>query len=94
MLFRSANGAVVGDRFIGDFTAQTPDGDHPIFRAGVAVDDAQRPLDVGGRVALENVACAGSIIEGWDPARDSTGAGASALSGFLAGERAASWVTS
>lgn len=87
-----ANGAIVGDRFIGDFTAQTPDGEHPIFRAGVAVDDAQRPLDAGGRVALENVACAGSVIEGWDPARDSTGAGASALSGFLAGERAASWV--
>ena len=88
-----ANGVVVGDRFIGDFTAQAPDGDHPIFRAGVAVDDAQRPLDAGGRVALENVACAGSLVEGWDPARDGTAVGTSALSGFLAGERVASWVT-
>lgn len=88
-----ANGAIVGDRFIGDFTAQFPDGDHAIFRAGVAVDEQQRPLDGGGRVALENVACAGSVVEGWDPARDGTGAGTAALSGFLAGERAASWVT-
>lgn len=88
-----ANGAVVGDRFIGDFTAQHPDGDHAIFRAGVAVDDLGRPLDGGGRVVLENVSCAGSVVEGWDPARDGTGAGSAALSGFLAGERAASWVT-
>lgn len=86
-----ANGAIVGDRFIGDFTGQTPDGEHAIFRSGVAVDDEQRPLDERGRVALTNVACAGSLLEGWDPARDGSGAGASALSGFLAGERVASW---
>jgi glycerol-3-phosphate dehydrogenase subunit B len=83
---------IIGDRFIGDFVASTPEGDHGIFRAGVAVDDAQRPLDASGRVALENVACAGSLVEGWDPARDGTGAGVAALSGLLAGERAASWV--
>lgn len=85
-------GNLVGDSFIGDHLGDGPDGEHPIFRAGVAVDQALRPLDPSGSVALENVLCAGSVVEGWDPARDGTGAGVAALTGFLAGERAAKMV--
>ena len=84
-----ADGAVIGDSFIGDHLGQSPEADHAIFRAGLAVDDALRPLDAGGRVAFDNVACAGTIVDGWDPARDGTGAGVAALMGFVAGERAA-----
>lgn len=82
-------GNLVGDTFIGDHLAELPDGEHAIFRAGVAVNDELRPLDASGRLALENVLVAGSTVEGWDPARDGTGAGVSVLTGFLAGERAA-----
>ncbi len=84
-----SDGAVVGDSFIGGLTGPVPEADHAIFRAGVAVDDALRPLDAAGRVAFENVACAGTLVEGWDPARDGTGAAVAALMGFVAGERAA-----
>jgi glycerol-3-phosphate dehydrogenase subunit B len=83
------NGFVVGDSFIGDHLGHSPDGDHGIFRAGVAVDDALRPLDAAGRSAFDNVFCAGAIVAGWDPARDGTGAAVAALTGYVAGERAA-----
>jgi glycerol-3-phosphate dehydrogenase subunit B len=82
-------GNLVGDAFIGEHTADTPEGDHAIFRAGVAVSEGLHPLDAAGRIILENVTCAGSLLEGWDPARDSSGGGVSALTGFVAGERAA-----
>lgn len=82
-------GSLVGDSFIGDHLADAPEGAHDIFRAGVAVDDQMRPVDGAGRVILENVACAGTVVEGWDPARDGTGGGVAALTGFLAGDTAA-----
>lgn len=83
------NGGLVADSFIGDHLAELPEGEHAIFRAGVAVDENMRPLDASGRVALENVMCAGSLVEGWDPARDGTGGAVATWTGFLAGERAA-----
>ena len=47
------------------------------------------PLDRRGAAAFENVLCAGSVIEGWDPARDGAAGGVSVLTGLLAGEGAA-----
>ncbi|HEY4223137.1 MAG TPA: hypothetical protein VGO62_17385, partial [Myxococcota bacterium] len=85
-----ADGFVIGDSFIGDHLGPTPEAEHAIFRSGLAVDDGLHPLDSNGRVAFDNVLAAGSIIEGWDPARDGTGAAVAALTGFVAGEGAVS----
>jgi glycerol-3-phosphate dehydrogenase subunit B len=82
-------GAAVADRFVGDLLDTRPTGDHALFRAGVAVDERMRPVDLNGAVAFDNVTCAGSIVEGWDPARDGAAGAVAALTGFLAGEHAA-----
>ncbi|OGQ21274.1 MAG: hypothetical protein A2138_13660 [Deltaproteobacteria bacterium RBG_16_71_12] len=84
-----ADGRPVDDAFIGLFTGEVPEAGHAIFRAGVAVDAALAPLDGRGAPALENLVCAGTVIEGWDPARDGAAGGVAALTGLLAGEGAA-----
>jgi glycerol-3-phosphate dehydrogenase subunit B len=83
------HGAPLGDRFVGDVLDTSVAGEHALFRAGIAVDDRLRPVDGGGALLLENVTCAGTVIEGWDPARDGTGGAVAALTGMLAGEQAA-----
>jgi glycerol-3-phosphate dehydrogenase subunit B len=83
------DGVPLADRFIGDVLGDVVDSAHAVFRAGVAVDAQLRPVDVRGQVLLHNVFAAGSVIEGYDPARDGTAAGAAALTGLLAGEHAA-----
>jgi glycerol-3-phosphate dehydrogenase subunit B len=40
---------------------------HPLGTAGVRVDGDLRPLDGDGRVALQRVRCAGSLLAGHDP---------------------------
>ncbi len=84
-----AEGRPFVDQFIGNFTADHPAGDHLVFRAGVAVDELLRPLDARGLVFAKNLFAAGSILEGYDPARDGTGLGVAALTGLVAGEHAA-----
>jgi glycerol-3-phosphate dehydrogenase subunit B len=80
---------VVGDRFIGGLTADRWEGEHAIFRAGLAYDARLRPLAASGAACAENLFAAGSILEGYDPARDGSGLGVAALTGMLAGEAAA-----
>ncbi len=58
---------------------------HPIFRAGIAVDDQLRPLDAAGRVAYHNVAVAGSAIAGCDPIREGCLEGVAIATGWKAG---------
>ncbi len=82
-------GEPVGDRFIGELLGPRPESDHPIFRAGIGWDDRLRPLDATGAAAADNLFAAGSILEGYDPARDGSGLGVAALTGLLAGEGAA-----
>jgi glycerol-3-phosphate dehydrogenase subunit B len=82
-------GEPVGDRFIGEFLGPRPESDHPIFRAGIAWDDRLRPQDAGGGLFADNLFAAGSVLEGYDPARDGSGLGVAALTGLLAGEGAA-----
>lgn len=84
-----AEGEVVGNQFIGGLTADRPEGDHAIFRAGVGYDDELRPTTESGAVLAENLFAAGSVLEGYDPARDGSGLGVCALTGLLAGEAAA-----
>ena len=84
-----SGGLEVKDRFIGDLTGEYVNSPHAIFRAGVAVNNGLLPVDARGTPLLENVVCAGSVVEGYDPARDGTAAGVALLSGMIAGERAA-----
>ena len=84
-----ADGRPVDDAFIGQLTGELPELEHAIFRAGVAVDPGLQPLDRRGVPAFENVLCAGSVVEGWDPAKDGAAGGVSTLTGLLAGEGAA-----
>ncbi len=84
-----ADGALVGDRFIGSLTADRPEGEHAIFRAGIAYDGQLRPFDEDGGVVASNLFAAGSVLEGYDPARDGSGIGLCALTGLVAGEAAA-----
>jgi len=59
---------------------------HPVFKAGVAVDERLRPLDAAGRVVYENVAVAGGAIAGYDPIREGCLEGAAIATGWLAGQ--------
>lgn len=83
-----ADGLPVADQFIGSLTADHVDGDHAIFRAGVVTDDQLRPM-AGPKVACDNVFCAGTVVGGFDPARDGAALGVSVWLGVLAGNRAA-----
>jgi glycerol-3-phosphate dehydrogenase subunit B len=78
-------GRPVDDQFIGTLTGDHVDADHAIFRAGVHVDEEQRPLDRHRERVADNVVVAGSIIEGYDPARDGSGLGVAATTGHRAG---------
>lgn len=78
-------GRPVDDQFIGNLTGDFVDGDHAIFRAGVFVDDDGRPLDRDRCPVANNVVAAGSVVEGYDPARDGSGLGVAATTGYRAG---------
>jgi len=84
----TSDGVPVDDQFIGTLTGDHVEVDHAIFRAGILVDDRLRPLDRQRRLLAENVVAAGSIIEGYDPARDGSGLGVATWTGWLAGKRA------
>lgn len=62
------------------------EGGHPVFSAGIAADDALRPLDAAGRVVYENVAVAGSALAGCDPIREGCMEGVAVATGFAAGQ--------
>lgn len=49
--------------------------DHPLFRSGVAVDGAMRPVDGNGIEVLDNVVVAGGIIGGASRWREKSGEG-------------------
>lgn len=87
------DGQPLGSRFVGDFLGATPDDDHPLFRAGIAYNQSLQPLTEWGELFAENVFAAGSVLEGYDPARDGSGLGVCALTGLLAGESAARYAS-
>jgi glycerol-3-phosphate dehydrogenase subunit B len=60
--------------------------DHPIGRAGVAVDRELRPVDAGGERVLENVLVAGATLAGAEPWREKSGDGISLATGYRAAE--------
>ena len=67
--------------------------DHPLSRAGLAVDERLRPLDADGEVVYENLHAAGATLGGAVPWREKSGNGISVATGYaaaaavLAGER-------
>ncbi len=62
---------------------------HPIYRAGVEVDGAWRPLDSSGEVVWDNITVAGGLLAGAEPIREHSLDGVAVATGFLAGRAAA-----
>jgi glycerol-3-phosphate dehydrogenase subunit B len=60
--------------------------DHPIGRAGLAVDRELRPVDAAGDRVLENVLVAGATLAGAEPWREKSGDGISLATGHRAAE--------
>jgi len=83
------DGVPLDDRFVGDLLGARPTAEHPLLRAGLVVDALLRPQTRDGAIAASNLFAAGSVLEGYDPARDGSGLGVALLTGLLAGEHAA-----
>jgi glycerol-3-phosphate dehydrogenase subunit B len=60
--------------------------DHPMGRAGVAVDRHLRPVDAAGERVLENVLVVGATLAGAEPWREKSGDGLSLATGHRAAE--------
>lgn len=60
--------------------------DHPMARAGVAVDRELRPVDGAGERLYENVLVAGATLAGAEPWREKSGDGLSLSTGYRAAE--------
>jgi glycerol-3-phosphate dehydrogenase subunit B len=59
--------------------------EHPLARAGLAVDEGLRPLDGRGERAADNVLVVGALLAGAQPWREGSGDGLSLASGWKAG---------
>ena len=57
---------------------------HPIFQAGVNVDDCFRPLDEAGAPVYDNLWAAGSILAHTDPIRERSREGIAIATGYAA----------
>jgi glycerol-3-phosphate dehydrogenase subunit B len=58
--------------------------EHPITRAGLAVDEDLRPVDAEGAMAFENLHAAGATLAGAAPWREASGNGLSLATGYAA----------
>jgi glycerol-3-phosphate dehydrogenase subunit B len=58
--------------------------EHPIARAGLAVDEELRPVDAEGKAAFENLHAAGATLAGAAPWREASGNGLSLATGYAA----------
>lgn len=70
------------DWFAPEFLAP---GGHPIYRAGLAVDEQLRPLDAGRKVVYANLRAAGSTLARCDSVRERSFEGVALVTGFVAG---------
>lgn len=82
-------GERVDDKFLQYLLDWDAEKRQPFLSCGVHVDDSLRPLDPYGEPAYENLRAAGSIIGEYDYVADKCGFAVAALTGHLAGERAA-----
>jgi glycerol-3-phosphate dehydrogenase subunit B len=60
--------------------------EHPISRAGIAVDDKMRPVDGASGPVYENLHAVGATLAGAVPWREASGNGISLASGYAAAE--------
>jgi glycerol-3-phosphate dehydrogenase subunit B len=60
--------------------------EHPIGRAGIAVDSALRPVGADGERLLDNVLVAGATLAGAEPWKEKSGDGLSLATGHRAAE--------
>ena len=74
------------DKFPLDMTQSLVEAPHELFRLGLACDHQQRPLDQFGELFASNLYAAGSIMKGYDPAKEATGIGVAAVLGFMAAD--------
>jgi glycerol-3-phosphate dehydrogenase subunit B len=58
--------------------------EHPLSRAGIAVDESRRPVDAEGAPVYENLHAAGATLAGAVPWREGSGNGLSLASGYAA----------
>ncbi|HZP91003.1 MAG TPA: glycerol-3-phosphate dehydrogenase subunit GlpB [Actinomycetota bacterium] len=58
--------------------------DHPMARAGLAVDERLRPLGPEGAAAFDNLFAAGAVLAGAEPWRERSGNGLALATGFAA----------
>jgi len=58
--------------------------EHPLARAGLAVDEKLRPVDAEGAPAFENLHAAGATLGGAVPWREASGNGLSLATGYAA----------
>ncbi len=58
---------------------------HPVFRAGIKVDEQFRPLDAAGNVVYENVQVAGTTLAGSDVIREGCLEGVALATGWKVG---------
>ncbi len=61
---------------------------HPIFRAGLTIDQRFQPLDPQGQPIYTNLYAAGGILGGCDPLRERSLEGIALVTGYLAGQAA------
>lgn len=78
------NQGPVLDKFPLDMTQSSVEAPHELFRLGLACDQQQRPLDQFGKLFASNLYAAGSVMKGYDPAKEATGIGVAALLGLIA----------
>lgn len=79
-------------QFIGDVLDRDAIGEHDAFRAGVLIDSSLRALGSDGKPVSPRLFAAGSVVSGYDPAKDKTGLGVAIFTGYLAGRAAAGGV--
>ncbi len=64
-------------------------GGHPIYRAGVEVNERLQPVDADGQVVCENLRAAGSTLAHCDGVRERSFEGVALATGFTAAKQAA-----
>ncbi len=75
----------VGRRRVSEMVWERFAARHPVFEAGLVVDEELRPLDASGRVVYANLRAAGSLLGGPNFFADGVGAGVAVTTGLLAG---------
>jgi glycerol-3-phosphate dehydrogenase subunit B len=61
--------------------------DHPLARAGLAVDEDFRPVDSEGQAVFANLFAVGAVLGGAEPWREQSGNGLALATGYAAASK-------